>query len=149
MLFKLFLNNMEKTLVFSITSLRNCFPLLAGYPTAGLSIRDHTCTLHQDLSWIFSCIKLAFTYSTEIASTSDSPLVCMQRYRFLTQWLKAVLGRKGLFSATRRPTTNCVILCSFMDARFSYGFYPIDGSSVAGRFLPLLSFSSQSFSTTF
>lgn len=40
-----FINDKEKTLVFSITSLSNCSPLLAGSSTAGLSIHEHTCTL--------------------------------------------------------------------------------------------------------
>lgn len=50
--------------------------------------------------------------------------------------IKSALRRKGLFWDTQWPITNCVILCNSMDAQFSYGFYPIDGSLVAGRILP-------------
>lgn len=45
-LFMFFINDKEKTLVFSITSLSHRSPRLAGSSAAGLSIHKHTCTLH-------------------------------------------------------------------------------------------------------
>ena len=46
MLFMFFINNTEKTLLSSITSLTNASPLLPGNPAAGLSIDNYTCTVH-------------------------------------------------------------------------------------------------------
>lgn len=71
MLFMFFINDMEKTLAFSITSLSNCSPLLAGNSTAGLSIQDHTCTLHKDypgslaiLNWLLPIVHKSLLHLT-------------------------------------------------------------------------------------
>lgn len=71
MLFMFVINDMEKTLAFSITSLSNCSPLLAGNSTAGLSIHDHTCTLHKDypgslaiLNWLLPIVHKSLLHLT-------------------------------------------------------------------------------------
>lgn len=63
-LFIVFISNLKNTTFLTIAFLSNCSPVLAGNPTAALSIHNHTCTLQQDLYQIFGYVKLAFTNST-------------------------------------------------------------------------------------